>query len=77
MSSVYRAERADGRFDQVVALKVMAAWLADPEFLRRFDTERQLLAALNHHNITPPAIRSSLPSSFKENPSIVIATGAS
>jgi serine/threonine protein kinase len=52
MSSVYRAERSDGRFDQVVALKVMAAYLADPEFLRRFDTERQLLATLNHNNIT-------------------------
>jgi eukaryotic-like serine/threonine-protein kinase len=52
MSSVYRAERVDGAFDQVVALKVMAAWLADPEFLRRFDNERQLLAGLNHNHIT-------------------------
>jgi tetratricopeptide (TPR) repeat protein len=52
MSSVYRAERADGHFDQVVALKVMAAYLGGPEFLRRFETERQLLAALNHNNIT-------------------------
>ncbi len=39
MSSVYRAERADGGFDQVVAVKVMAAYLADPEFLRRFETQ--------------------------------------
>src|SRR6202171_417851 len=51
MSVVYRAERADGPFEQTVALKVMAAFLAGPEFLRRFDTERQLLAALNHNHI--------------------------
>jgi serine/threonine protein kinase/lipopolysaccharide biosynthesis regulator YciM len=52
MSVVYRAERTDGSFEQTVALKVMAEYLADPEFLRRFDTERRLLATLRHHNIT-------------------------
>jgi serine/threonine protein kinase len=52
MSVVYRAERADGQFDQTVALKVMAAYLAAPEFLRRFETERRLLASLHHPNIT-------------------------
>jgi tetratricopeptide (TPR) repeat protein len=51
MSAVYRAERADGQFEQTVALKVMAAYLTGPEFLRRFETERRLLATLNHHNI--------------------------
>ena len=51
MSVVYRAERADGRYEQTVALKIMAAFLAGPEFLRRFDNERQLLAALNHNHI--------------------------
>ena len=51
MSVVYRAERTDGRYEQTVALKIMAAFLAGPEFLRRFDTERQLLAALNHNHI--------------------------
>src|ERR1700682_4813590 len=51
MSVVYRAERPDGRYEQTVALKIMAAFLAGPEFLRRFDTERQLLAALNHNHI--------------------------
>src|SRR5260370_41774671 len=35
MSVVYRAERADGRYEQTVALKVMATFLAGPEFLRR------------------------------------------
>src|SRR5437660_11571761 len=52
MSAVYRARRADGRFDQTVALKIMAAHPAAPEFLRRFETERQLLASLSHNNIT-------------------------
>ena len=52
MSAVYRAERTDGRFEQTVALKIMAAYLAGPEFLRRFDTERRILASLNHSHIT-------------------------
>jgi serine/threonine protein kinase len=52
MSTVYRAERADGQFEQTVALKIMAAHLGGPEFLRRFEIERQLLATLSHNNIT-------------------------
>jgi eukaryotic-like serine/threonine-protein kinase len=52
MSSVYLAHRADGQFDQTVALKIMAGYLTGPDFLRRFETERQLLATLNHNNIT-------------------------
>jgi eukaryotic-like serine/threonine-protein kinase len=52
MSAVYLAERADGQFEQTVALKVMAGYLADSDFFRRFEAERQFLAALNHHNIT-------------------------
>jgi tetratricopeptide (TPR) repeat protein len=52
MSSVYLAHRVDGQFDQTVALKIMAGYLTGPEFLRRFETERQLLATLNHNNIT-------------------------
>jgi eukaryotic-like serine/threonine-protein kinase len=52
MSTVYRAERADGQFAQIVALKIMAAHLAGPEFLHRFETERQLLATLSHNHIT-------------------------
>ena len=50
-SSVYRAARIDGKFQQSVALKVMAAFLDGPEFQRRFETERQLLASLNHPHI--------------------------
>jgi len=52
MSAVYLAERADGQFQQQVALKVLAGYLADRDFFRRFEAERQFLAALNHHNIT-------------------------
>jgi serine/threonine protein kinase len=51
-SAVYRAERADGKFRQTVALKIMASYLSSAEFLRRFDTERQLLASLSHPHIT-------------------------
>jgi tetratricopeptide (TPR) repeat protein len=52
MSSVYLAHRSDGQYDQTVALKIMAGYLNSPEFLARFETERQLLATLNHNNIT-------------------------
>lgn len=51
MSAVYLAERADGRFQRSVAVKVMAAHLAGDDFLRRFQNEGQLLAALDHPNI--------------------------
>jgi len=52
MGAVYLARRADGQFDQTVALKVMAAYLAGEEFERCFRNERQLLASLAHPNIT-------------------------
>jgi len=52
MSAVYLAHRADGQFDHKVAVKVMAGYLAGPEFLRKFETERQVLAALHHDHIT-------------------------
>lgn len=51
VSTVYRACRADGQFEHVVALKVLAPSFLVPTFLRRFDRERQLLASLSHHNI--------------------------
>jgi eukaryotic-like serine/threonine-protein kinase len=51
MSAVYLAERVDGRFDKRVAVKVMAAHLAGEDFLRRFQTEGQFLASLEHPNI--------------------------
>ncbi len=52
MSAVYLAERADGQFQLSVAVKVMAGYLADPEFTRRFEAERRFQAALDHPNIT-------------------------
>ncbi|HLJ48227.1 MAG TPA: serine/threonine-protein kinase [Bryobacteraceae bacterium] len=52
MGTVYRAVRVDGQFEQTTALKVMATHLSGREFLRRFETERQLLASLSHNNIT-------------------------
>jgi serine/threonine protein kinase len=52
MGKVFLARRADGQFEQTVALKVMAAHLAGEEFVRGFRNERQLLAALAHPNIT-------------------------
>ena len=51
MGTVYLARRADGQFDQTVALKVMAPHLAGEEFARGFRNERQLLASLAHPNI--------------------------
>jgi eukaryotic-like serine/threonine-protein kinase len=52
MSTVYLAERVDGRFDKQVAVKVMAAHLVSgDEFLRRLRTEAQFLASLEHPNI--------------------------
>ena len=52
MGAVYLARRVDGQFDQTVALKSMASYLGRGEFLKKFQTERQLLASLNHPNIT-------------------------
>ena len=57
MGAVYLGRRVDGQFEQNAAIKVMAAHLlgTDPDgadFVRRFHTERQLLASLNHPHIT-------------------------
>ena len=51
MGVVYRGERADGEFVEQVAIKLIAAPLHDPEALRRFGVERQVLATLNHPDI--------------------------
>jgi len=52
MGTVYLAHRADGQFEQQVALKVVSAHLRSQLFEERFRTERQILAQLNHPNIT-------------------------
>jgi serine/threonine-protein kinase len=51
MGTVYRAERADGEYQQEVAVKVMRSGPRDPYATRRFRTERQVLARLIHPNI--------------------------
>ena len=51
MGSVYLAERADGQFDQQVALKVLRTGFDSEARSRRFLAERQILATLNHPNI--------------------------
>jgi serine/threonine protein kinase/tetratricopeptide (TPR) repeat protein len=51
MGEVYRGERADGQYEQQVAVKVMRESL-DQAFLRqRFDAERRILATLDHPNL--------------------------
>lgn len=51
MSMVYRGRRADGRFRQDVAIKVIRTDFADPQSLERFHAERQILASLEHPGI--------------------------
>ena len=51
MGEVYLAERADGQYEQLVALKVIRAGLHSAEIVARFRMERQILAQLVHPNI--------------------------
>src|SRR5580658_10450190 len=51
MGIVYLAERADGEYRKRVAIKVANAHMVGEESLRRFRTERQVAAALDHPNI--------------------------
>lgn len=51
MGNVYLAERADGQFEQKVALKLIKLGLGSEEILQRFHSERQILARLQHPNI--------------------------
>ena len=51
MGAVYLAERADGAFEQTVALKLVKRGMDTDEILRRFRHERQILASLQHPNI--------------------------
>ena len=52
MGAVYLAERADGQFEKCVAIKVLKRGTDTDEVLRRFRVERQILANLEHPNIT-------------------------
>jgi len=49
MGQVYRVQRDDGQFQQAGALKVIAA--ADAAGWQRFESERQILASLDHPGI--------------------------
>lgn len=51
MGAVYLAHRADGSFEQTVAIKVIQSPNPTSLLLNRFQQERQILARLNHPNI--------------------------
>ena len=51
MGRVYLAERADGAFEQQVAVKLVKRGMDTDEILRRFRHERQILASLEHPHI--------------------------
>lgn len=51
MAVVYRARRAEGGFEQQVALKVIKRGTDTEEVLSRFTQERQILASLEHPSI--------------------------
>lgn len=51
MGTVWLGERADGAFEQRVAIKVVPAALASRELRTRFDRERRILARLEHSRI--------------------------
>lgn len=51
MGVVYAAERADGEFQQTVAIKLIKRGMDTDFIVKRFRRERQIAAALNHPNI--------------------------
>jgi tRNA A-37 threonylcarbamoyl transferase component Bud32/tetratricopeptide (TPR) repeat protein len=51
MGEVYRAERADGQYEQEAALKLMRPDMAPQVLMARFRAERQILASLDHPNL--------------------------
>ncbi|MEK8033858.1 protein kinase [Ideonella sp. DXS29W] len=51
MGQVYLGERADGQYEQQVAVKLMRQSLFDPAQVERFKAERQILASLDHPNL--------------------------
>jgi hypothetical protein len=51
MSRVFLAKRADGEFEQQVALKLLRPGFDSDIDVMRFRAERQILASLNHPNI--------------------------
>lgn len=51
MGAVFLADRADGQFEQQVAIKVVKRGMDSEDILRRFEMERRTLATLNHTHI--------------------------
>lgn len=51
MGAVWLARRADQQFEKLVAIKLLKRGTDTDEVLRRFQTERQILARLEHPNI--------------------------
>jgi eukaryotic-like serine/threonine-protein kinase len=51
MGEVYRAERADGQFEQQVALKLLRSGFDQDWLVSRFAAERRILASLDHPNL--------------------------
>lgn len=51
MSTVYLAERADGQFDQQVAIKILWGAAGRASHIERFLSERRILASLQHPHI--------------------------
>lgn len=52
MGVVYLAARADEAFEKLVAVKVLPRGLEGEDIVRRFRSERQILASFDHPNIT-------------------------
>ncbi len=51
MGVVFAASRSDKAFEQKVAIKLIQSHSINPDSIRRFESERQILANLNHPNI--------------------------
>jgi serine/threonine protein kinase/Tfp pilus assembly protein PilF len=51
MGTVYLAARADGYFEKEVAIKLLNSGIDTEDMVRRFHSERQVLARLDHPNI--------------------------
>src|SRR5882757_7445550 len=52
MGTVYLARRADEIFQRLVAVKILRADVANHDLIRRFQREREILAGLDHPNVT-------------------------
>jgi serine/threonine protein kinase len=51
IGAVYLAKRTDGKFEQIVALKLLKREMNTLALCRRFEQERNILASLEHPNI--------------------------